>query len=130
MSHAEAHDPAHGHDDHGHMPFLAHHFDDPEQQYDSGKLGMWLFLVTEVLFFSGMFCAYALYRSIHQEVFNKWEQLAQSMADALFIQGRQVGAPLGQRTDHLEQLVGRPARAGDLQRAHAGVRPPLTRSAQ
>jgi heme/copper-type cytochrome/quinol oxidase subunit 3 len=44
-------------------PFLAHHFDDPEQQYDSGKLGIWLFLVTEVLFFSGMFCAYALYRS-------------------------------------------------------------------
>lgn len=51
------------------MPFLAHHFDDPEQQFDSGKLGMWLFLVTEVLFFSGMFCAYALYRSLHPEVF-------------------------------------------------------------
>lgn len=57
------------HDEHGHMPFLAHHFDDPEQQFDSGKLGMWLFLVTEVLFFSGMFCAYALYRSLHPEVF-------------------------------------------------------------
>lgn len=57
------------HDDHGHMRFQAHHFDDPEQQYDSGKLGMWLFLVTEVLFFSGMFCAYALYRSLHPEVF-------------------------------------------------------------
>ncbi len=70
MSHAaELTDQAHGHDDHGHMPFLAHHFDDPEQQYDSGKLGMWLFLVTEVLFFSGMFCAYALYRSIHPEIF-------------------------------------------------------------
>lgn len=60
------------HDDHGHshMPFQAHHFDDPEQQYDSGKLGIWLFLVTEVLFFSGMFCAYALYRSLHPEVFS------------------------------------------------------------
>ena len=65
MSH-EAHGDGHG--DHGHMPFLAHHFDDPEQQFDSGKLGMWLFLVTEVLFFSGMFCAYALYRSLHPEV--------------------------------------------------------------
>jgi cytochrome c oxidase subunit 3 len=51
------------------MRFLAHHFDDPEQQFDSGKLGIWLFLVTEVLFFSGMFCAYALYRSLHPEVF-------------------------------------------------------------
>jgi cytochrome c oxidase subunit 3 len=51
------------------MPFQAHHFDDPEQQFDAGKLGIWLFLVTEVLFFSGMFCAYALYRSLHPEVF-------------------------------------------------------------
>ncbi len=50
----------HGHDhDHHHPPFLAHHFDTPEQQFDSGKLGMWLFLVTEILFFSGLFCAYA-----------------------------------------------------------------------
>ena len=47
----------HAHDDHhhDHPSWLAHHFDDAEQQYDSGKLGMWLFLVTEVLFFSGMF---------------------------------------------------------------------------
>ncbi len=65
-SHADGHHDEHGH---GHMPFQAHHFDDPEQQFDSGKLGMWLFLVTEVLFFSGMFCAYALYRSLHPAVF-------------------------------------------------------------
>ncbi len=69
-SHAhDSHDAGHGHGEHGHSPFLAHHFDDPEQQFDSGKLGIWLFLVTEVLFFSGMFCAYALYRSLHPEVF-------------------------------------------------------------
>ncbi len=69
-SHAhDTHGAGHGHGEHGHMPFQAHHFDDPEQQFDSGKLGIWLFLVTEVLFFSGMFCAYALYRSLHPEVF-------------------------------------------------------------
>ncbi len=69
-SHAhDSHDASHGHDEHAHMPFQAHHFDDPEQQFDAGKLGIWLFLVTEVLFFSGMFCAYALYRSLHPEVF-------------------------------------------------------------
>ncbi len=55
---------------HDHPSWLAHHFDDAEQQFDSGKLGMWLFLVTEVLFFSGMFCAYALLRSSNPEVFN------------------------------------------------------------
>jgi cytochrome c oxidase subunit III len=70
MSHdAAASHGGHDHGDHAHHPFLAHHFDDTEQQYDSGKLGIWLFLVTEVLFFSGMFCAYALYRSRNPEVF-------------------------------------------------------------
>ncbi len=54
---------------HDHPEWLAHHFDDAEQQFDAGKLGMWLFLVTEVLFFSGMFCAYAMYRSLHPEIF-------------------------------------------------------------
>ena len=60
----------HEHDaHHEHPSWLAHHFDDAEQQFDAGKMGMWLFLVTEVLFFSGMFCAYALYRNRNPEVF-------------------------------------------------------------
>ncbi len=57
------------HEPHEHPSWLAHHFDDAEQQFDAGKMGMWLFLVTEVLFFSGMFCAYALYRNRNPEVF-------------------------------------------------------------
>jgi len=56
-------------DGHEHSPHLAHHFDSPDQQVESGKLGMWLFLVTEVLLFGGLFCAYAVYRSNHPEVF-------------------------------------------------------------
>jgi len=65
------HETGHGHEEHSHEhpAWLAHHFDDAEQQFDSGKLGMWLFLVTEVLFFSGMFCAYALLRSQSPETF-------------------------------------------------------------
>jgi cytochrome c oxidase subunit III len=55
--------------DHAHNPFLAHHFDNPKHQFESGKLGIWLFLVTEVLFFGGLFCAYAIYRSLHPEIF-------------------------------------------------------------
>jgi cytochrome c oxidase subunit 3 len=54
---------------HEHPRFLAHHFESSEQQFDSGKLGMWLFLVTEVMFFSGLFCAYAVYRANHPEIF-------------------------------------------------------------
>ncbi|MEM7311198.1 MAG: cytochrome c oxidase subunit 3 family protein [Planctomycetota bacterium] len=49
--------------------FLAHHFEDGEHQLAAGKLGTWIFLVTEVLFFSGLFCAFAVFRSAHPEVF-------------------------------------------------------------
>ncbi len=52
-----------------HAPNLQHHFETPAQQFDASKLGMWLFLVTEVLFFSGLFCAYAVYRRTHPEIF-------------------------------------------------------------
>ena len=58
----------HSHD-HDHAPFIAHHFDTAEQQFDSGKLGIWLFLITEVLFFSGLFVAYIIYRYNRPEVF-------------------------------------------------------------
>ena len=41
---------------------LQHHFDSLEQQQETSTLGMWIFLVTEVLFFGGMFFAYVIYR--------------------------------------------------------------------
>jgi cytochrome c oxidase subunit 3 len=69
MTEVAAHTDGHDHGHHDHPSWLAHHFDDAEQQFDSGKLGMWLFLVTEILFFSGMFCAYVLYRNRNPEVF-------------------------------------------------------------
>jgi len=47
----------------------AHHFDTSEQQHESGRLGMWLFLATEILLFGGLFSAYAVYRGNHPEVF-------------------------------------------------------------
>lgn len=52
-----------------HDPHLAHHFDTPRQQFESGKLGMWVFLATEVLMFGGLFCAYSVYRANHPEIF-------------------------------------------------------------
>ncbi len=45
-----------------HHPALQHHFDTLEQQKESSSLGMWMFLVTEVLFFGGLFTTYVLYR--------------------------------------------------------------------
>ncbi|MFN0057445.1 MAG: cytochrome c oxidase subunit 3 family protein [Planctomycetota bacterium] len=71
-----SHEASHGHDSHGqgshgsgHNPYLAHHFETPEQQFSAAKLGMWLFMGQEVLFFSGLFCFYAVVRFNYPEIF-------------------------------------------------------------
>jgi cytochrome c oxidase subunit 3 len=71
---AEQAHAAHG-DDHGHghgdgSPFIQHHYDDAQHQFDSGKFGIWLFLAQEVLFFSALFVAYILYRYHHPEIYS------------------------------------------------------------
>ena len=70
QAHADdhAHDDGHGHGHHG-PKWLAHHFDTPAQQFDAAKIGMWAFLVQELLFFSGLFVAYGVYRSWYPEMF-------------------------------------------------------------
>lgn len=52
-----------------HTQFMQHHFVDAEQQFDAAKMGMWIFLVTEILFFGGLFAAYIVYRSWYPELF-------------------------------------------------------------
>jgi cytochrome c oxidase subunit III len=56
--------PGNPHDGHSHAhhPKLQHHFDDMAQQAEASALGMWVFLVTEIMFFGGLFMAYLLYR--------------------------------------------------------------------
>src|SRR6266508_6141062 len=44
------------------VPGLQHHFDSMEQQKEASALGMWVFLVTELLFFGGLMLAYTIYR--------------------------------------------------------------------
>jgi cytochrome c oxidase subunit 3 len=53
----------------GHSPFLAHHFEDMEAQLETTKLGIWIFLASELLFFGGLFTAYAVFRGNHPELF-------------------------------------------------------------
>jgi cytochrome c oxidase subunit 3 len=48
---------------------LRHHFATAEQQMEASTLGMWTFLITEVLFFGGMFTSYAIYRSLYPGAF-------------------------------------------------------------
>ena len=60
----------HGHA-HAHHPALQHHFQTLEQQHEASTLGMWIFLVTEVMFFGGLFAAYSLYRIWYPEAWSE-----------------------------------------------------------
>src|SRR5919106_3203999 len=89
---------------HGH-PSLQHHFENMEQQREAGTLGMWIFLVTEIMFFGGMFLAYILYRNSYPAAFasasnhlditlgavNTAVLIVSSFTMALAVYGTQVG---------------------------------------
>lgn len=47
----------------------AHHFADATQQREAASLGMWVFLVTEIMFFGGLFTGYVVYRAVYPEGF-------------------------------------------------------------
>jgi cytochrome c oxidase subunit 3 len=49
----------------------AHHFESADHELEAAKEGMWLFLLTEVLFFGGLFCAYGIFRSMYPEMFHE-----------------------------------------------------------
>jgi len=71
------------HVEHAHvsLPQHRHHFETVEQQREAGSFGMWLFLLTEIMFFGGLFFAYLLYRNWYY--------------DAFFTASNQLSIPLG-----------------------------------
>ncbi|GIW72447.1 MAG: cytochrome c oxidase subunit III [Planctomycetota bacterium] len=54
----------------GHHPALQHHFENLEQQADAATLAMWLFLVTEILLFGGLFVGFAIYQTWYPELWH------------------------------------------------------------
>jgi cytochrome c oxidase subunit 3 len=62
---------------------VAHHFPDLETQAHAARLGMWLFLATEILLFSGLFTAYALYRMLFPSAFAGASRLIDTRLGAL-----------------------------------------------
>lgn len=56
---------------HPHPWYLAHHFDNIETQNHAVRLGMWLFLGTEVLLFAGLFLGYTVYRWLYYDAFQQ-----------------------------------------------------------
>ena len=88
-----------------HHPGLAHQFQDLDQQQETDTLGIWLFLVTEIMFFGGLFAAYAIYRWLYFGAFeggsyildirlgaaNTMVLLASSLTMALSVRSAQTG---------------------------------------
>jgi cytochrome c oxidase subunit III len=68
--HPHTHETAvHAEHEHISLPQLRHHFETVEQQREAGSFGMWLFLLTEIMFFGGLFFAYLLYRNWYYPAF-------------------------------------------------------------
>lgn len=95
-------------------PNLAVQFGDMKSQISTGQLGVWLFLGSEILFFSGLFTAYAVYRANHPELFryahffldwrlgmtNTFVLVSSSLTAAWAVRSAQLGD-----TKHLRQNI-------------------------
>ena len=95
---------------HAHHPKLQHHFYDMDQQLEASILGMWVFLVTEIMFFGGLFLAYIVYRTMYPEAWiagsnvlnvplgglNTAVLICSSLTMALAVRAAQVGSRRGQ----------------------------------
>lgn len=66
-----------------HLSALGEQFDDLQQQKDAANFGMWLFLATEIMFFGGVFAAYALYRGLYLPGFEAGSHLINVKIGAL-----------------------------------------------
>src|SRR6266702_4119957 len=86
---------------------LAHQFDDLGQQSEASSLGMWAFLLTEIMFFGGLFAGYTVYRTAYHAGFVAGSQhldvllgtlntavlISSSLTMALSVHAAQVGHP-------------------------------------
>ena len=52
-----------------HPPYQRHHFETVAQQFDATNFAMWLFLLTEIMFFGGLFTAYLIMRNWYYPAF-------------------------------------------------------------
>jgi cytochrome c oxidase subunit 3 len=58
-----------------HPPGFKHQFEDMDQQREADSLGMWTFLVTEIMFFGGLFATYIIYRALYLPAFETGSRL-------------------------------------------------------
>ena len=98
---------AHETDHPEHPPYLRHHFETTDQQADAAGFAMWIFLLTEIMFFGGLFCAYLVYRASYYQAFVEGSQkmniwlgatntavlICSSLSMALGVRAAQMGKP-------------------------------------
>lgn len=78
-----AHDHGHGHAEEDHL--LYHQFENIDQQNESYIVGMWAFLVTEIMFFGALFLMYTIYRMNYQnDFYGAHHELSQGLDDPIF----------------------------------------------
>jgi len=65
----DLHSGGHGEHDAHDNPHHQHHFATMEQQFDTAKIGMWLFLATEILLFGGLFVGFGLMQARYPREF-------------------------------------------------------------
>jgi cytochrome c oxidase subunit 3 len=108
VAHIDAKPNEHAHEEQ--HPALQHHFHSMAQQLEASVLGMWVFLVTEVMFFGGLFMAYLLYRTLYPAAWlagshelnellggiNTLVLIVSSLTMALAVRAAQVGSRIGQ----------------------------------
>src|SRR5215831_13871759 len=83
---------------------LAHQFDDLAQQYEASSLGMWAFLLTELMFFGGLFVGYTVYRTAYLAGFIAGSQHLKVLLQIGSVQPRHVGLS-AHRADVLRRSV-------------------------
>ncbi|HEY8514003.1 MAG TPA: cytochrome c oxidase subunit 3 family protein [Candidatus Binatia bacterium] len=91
-------------------PYVAHQFDDAEQQYGAATLGMWFFIAQEVAFFGGALAAFAIYFYMYHDAFeaasnhlsltlglvNTVVLISSSLTMAMSVHAAQIGSVRGQ----------------------------------
>ena len=96
--------------EHPHHPRLQHHFYSMEQQLEASILAMWVFLVTEIMFFGGLFMAYLVYRTLYPQswldgsatlnvplgALNTFVLICSSLTMVMSVRSAQVGSRRGQ----------------------------------
>jgi cytochrome c oxidase subunit 3 len=109
-THATTTTVVHGDHIHTHHPRQQHHFYSMAQQLEASILGMWIFLVTEVMFFAGLFMAYLVYRTMYPEAWvagsnalnvplgamNTGVLICSSLTMVLAVRAAQIGSRKGQ----------------------------------